>query len=355
MGAGTTRRETRYGCFLPDLTGLARAPSAQLPRRIWRRAARFDARIRRRRPRPAAPPPRARRRGRHRSAVAAASMIAGDQDRRAGPAAGDRRGRCRSRRRRAGLVADPPARRAGRRGGGRGRWSRAPSSRAAVARDSASSGVAEQQGAHAGRPSPPGWSCRADRRRRFELSAGSIRSSRVTHRRSARDEGGETRRARRSGASSRLAAVLSLTSMIAAQSRSIVSRPARQMPPRSRGELSSRSARVKGSSWSSAQPPRLDLGEHRGGERQLEGRAHRETAVGVVARCCGPRRCRARRRRAGRRAAARSARNRRNRVPRRRCDRRASAGAARRRADRSRGDQLRLQRGAVSDAGRQPQ
>ena len=32
-GWTTTRRETRYGCFLPDLTGLARAPStASLPR-----------------------------------------------------------------------------------------------------------------------------------------------------------------------------------------------------------------------------------------------------------------------------------------------------------------------------------
>lgn len=31
----TTQAETRYGCFLPDLTGLATTPSARLPRRIW--------------------------------------------------------------------------------------------------------------------------------------------------------------------------------------------------------------------------------------------------------------------------------------------------------------------------------
>src|SRR5512133_1892508 len=33
----TTRAETRYGCFLPDLTGLARGPSAvSLPNRLYR-------------------------------------------------------------------------------------------------------------------------------------------------------------------------------------------------------------------------------------------------------------------------------------------------------------------------------
>src|SRR4028119_1059585 len=36
VGAGTTRNVFRYGCFLPDLTGLANAASARLPRRIWR-------------------------------------------------------------------------------------------------------------------------------------------------------------------------------------------------------------------------------------------------------------------------------------------------------------------------------
>ena len=36
----TTRAETRYGCFLPDLTGLARDPSAvSLPSKLYQRAA----------------------------------------------------------------------------------------------------------------------------------------------------------------------------------------------------------------------------------------------------------------------------------------------------------------------------
>src|SRR5207253_1411242 len=47
MGNGGSRndptRKTRYGCFLPDLTGFARAPSARLPGAIWRGGAR-DAR-----------------------------------------------------------------------------------------------------------------------------------------------------------------------------------------------------------------------------------------------------------------------------------------------------------------------
>src|SRR5690242_15826273 len=35
----TTRAETRYGCFLPDLTGLARRPSiANLPGALYRRS-----------------------------------------------------------------------------------------------------------------------------------------------------------------------------------------------------------------------------------------------------------------------------------------------------------------------------
>src|SRR3546814_16453016 len=33
VGAGTTRSKTRYGCFLPDLTGLARTSPARLPLR----------------------------------------------------------------------------------------------------------------------------------------------------------------------------------------------------------------------------------------------------------------------------------------------------------------------------------
>src|SRR3546814_7882733 len=33
VGAGTTRSKTRYGCFLPDLTGLARTSPARLPQR----------------------------------------------------------------------------------------------------------------------------------------------------------------------------------------------------------------------------------------------------------------------------------------------------------------------------------
>src|SRR4051812_39445890 len=42
--AGGSRNDpgrNRYGCFLPDLTGLATAPSARLPRRIWFEIARF--------------------------------------------------------------------------------------------------------------------------------------------------------------------------------------------------------------------------------------------------------------------------------------------------------------------------
>src|SRR3546814_7835670 len=35
VGAGTTRSKTRYGCFLPDLTGLARTSPARLPQAIW--------------------------------------------------------------------------------------------------------------------------------------------------------------------------------------------------------------------------------------------------------------------------------------------------------------------------------
>src|SRR3546814_19890034 len=34
VGAGTTRRKTRYGCFLPDLTGLASTSPARLPHAI---------------------------------------------------------------------------------------------------------------------------------------------------------------------------------------------------------------------------------------------------------------------------------------------------------------------------------
>src|SRR3546814_4545916 len=38
FGKGGSRNDperNRYGCFLPDLTGLATTPSARLPRRIW--------------------------------------------------------------------------------------------------------------------------------------------------------------------------------------------------------------------------------------------------------------------------------------------------------------------------------
>src|SRR3546814_16739373 len=38
FGKGGSRNDperNRYGCFLPDLTGLATTPSARLPRRLW--------------------------------------------------------------------------------------------------------------------------------------------------------------------------------------------------------------------------------------------------------------------------------------------------------------------------------
>src|SRR4051794_13343422 len=34
-GSRNDPERNRYGCFLPDLTGLATTPSARLPRRIW--------------------------------------------------------------------------------------------------------------------------------------------------------------------------------------------------------------------------------------------------------------------------------------------------------------------------------
>src|SRR5690606_36953486 len=39
-GSRNDPERNRYGCFLPDLTGLATAPSARLPRGIWRRGPR---------------------------------------------------------------------------------------------------------------------------------------------------------------------------------------------------------------------------------------------------------------------------------------------------------------------------
>ena len=41
VGAGNDPARNRYGCFLPDLTGLATAPSARLPRRIWAKVAMY--------------------------------------------------------------------------------------------------------------------------------------------------------------------------------------------------------------------------------------------------------------------------------------------------------------------------
>src|SRR3546814_17300244 len=41
FGQGGSRNDperNRYGCFLPDLTGLATTPSARLPRRLWGRS-----------------------------------------------------------------------------------------------------------------------------------------------------------------------------------------------------------------------------------------------------------------------------------------------------------------------------
>jgi len=36
VGAGNDPDRYRYGCFLPDLTGLASGLPARLPRAIWR-------------------------------------------------------------------------------------------------------------------------------------------------------------------------------------------------------------------------------------------------------------------------------------------------------------------------------